>query len=338
MEQPMEGEQDSGKGWRNYSGSARDEQDVLYANMVNPATEDNTEWIDISKLLSAQGDQKILVMAGTDHGVVTMSETVAMSIPKIRVHLNQFHVLSDHPDNADQATQTSSSLSPKDSLRQMKIPKSNKLTAGKFNDVSHTQALAAKRQELLREEKKKLARQAHQQLSEAGKVLQRATTLQEVENAQQTRRQTRQSLREFESSSSLIKGRHTQRLRTKRSRHKLGAAERRYIMRQADADYVTNMPRPESYDDLLQETLARFRALLKPPAATFTEQLPADVESNPTLIAVVLILFEDYLGIRSDEDTPLTRVFNRVLAKDFISVMKNERPDVIYSLITGDYT
>src|SRR5690554_113224 len=98
------------------------------------------------------------------------------------------------------------------------------------------------------------------------------------------------------------------------------------------------MPRPESYDEVLQEALARFRALLKPPTATFTEQLPAGVESNPIVIAFVLILFEDYLGVKPDEDTPLTRVFNRMLAKDFVSVMKNERPDVIYSIATGDYT
>lgn len=97
------------------------------------------------------------------------------------------------------------------------------------------------------------------------------------------------------------------------------------------------MPRPQSYDALLQEALARFRSLLKPPTGPFTERLPPDVESNPTVIAVVLVLFQDYLGVQASEDTLLTRAFNRMLARDFIAVMKNERPDVIYSIATGDY-
>ncbi|KAF9432405.1 hypothetical protein BGZ76_010847 [Entomortierella beljakovae] len=98
-----------------------------------------------------------------------------------------------------------------------------------------------------------------------------------------------------------------------------------------------NMTRLDYYDEILQHALTRFRALLKPPTGTFTGQLPANVESNPTVIAVVLVLFNDYLGIKAREDTPLTRGFSRLLAIGFISAMKIERPDVIHSIATGDY-
>ncbi|KAF9941975.1 hypothetical protein BGZ65_000316 [Modicella reniformis] len=90
------------------------------------------------------------------------------------------------------------------------------------------QALAVKRQKLLRDDKNEPTMQALQDLSKAGKVLQTATSIQEIEDAQQARRQTRQPLQAFESSSVLVKDRHTQRLRTERARHTLGAAERRH--------------------------------------------------------------------------------------------------------------
>ncbi|KAG0205942.1 hypothetical protein BGX28_002534 [Mortierella sp. GBA30] len=93
------------------------------------------------------------------------------------------------------------------------------------------------------------------------------------------------------------------------------------------------------FDKMLLELLARFRSALKPQTANFTKQLPNNVESNPVLITAILIMFEDF-GLQFAKDTPddLTSLGVHLLAQDFITVMKNERPDVIYSMATGDFT
>ncbi|KAG0006403.1 hypothetical protein BGZ65_008448 [Modicella reniformis] len=124
--------------------------------------------------------------------------------------------------------------------REIMIPKSNKMTAGQINNISHTQAFMQRRQRLLDEDKNEPVRHTLQRLSECGKELARATTVQEVEHAQETRRQARQPLREFESTKSAVRNRHTLRLRSERAWHKLGAAERRHIQQHGDKDRVGN--------------------------------------------------------------------------------------------------
>ncbi|KAF8957865.1 hypothetical protein BGZ46_002089 [Entomortierella lignicola] len=91
------------------------------------------------------------------------------------------------------------------------------------------------------------------------------------------------------------------------------------------------MPPHESYDGILELLLARFRSLLKPPAAVFAEQLPADLESNPFLISIVITLLEN-LGYTCTESMPhdLNLLAHHLVAIDFISAMKVERPDIIH--------
>lgn len=99
------------------------------------------------------------------------------------------------------------------------------------------------------------------------------------------------------------------------------------------------MPRLGPHDGVFELLLARFRSLIKPQAAVFTKQLPADLESNQLLISIVMRLMKE-IGFAYNESSPyiLNLLYHRALAIDFISVMKIERPDIIYSFATGDFT
>ncbi|KAK3842547.1 MAG: hypothetical protein J3R72DRAFT_490350 [Linnemannia gamsii] len=90
------------------------------------------------------------------------------------------------------------------------------------------------------------------------------------------------------------------------------------------------MPRLSLDDGVLEVFVARFLSLNKPPAAVFTKQLPADVESNQRLIMVAMALLTN-VGYVTKEGIPhdLGLLYHRALAIDFISAVKVERPDII---------
>ncbi|KAF9571256.1 hypothetical protein EC968_000799 [Mortierella alpina] len=60
----------------------------------HPAIEDRADKIDISELLkNCNGKDRQVVFSGTDYGLVTMSETVGLTLPQIEYHLNRFDKL-----------------------------------------------------------------------------------------------------------------------------------------------------------------------------------------------------------------------------------------------------
>ncbi|KAF8947213.1 hypothetical protein BGZ47_009936 [Haplosporangium gracile] len=94
------------------------------------------------------------------------------------------------------------------------------------------------------------------------------------------------------------------------------------------------MPRLTPNDGILEVYLARFLAVVEPPPADFTNQLPADVESIPLLISFVMeVLTEMGFEYTESISQELGALYHRALAIDFISVMKVERPDVIDSFL-----
>ncbi|KAF9079223.1 hypothetical protein BGX27_006774, partial [Mortierella sp. AM989] len=123
-------------------------------------------------------------------------------------------------------------------MRKIKLPKSNKITANQINDISLTRGTGKRREKQLRKDDGVQARSALQQLSDAGRNIQGALTLNEIEDAQKERRNTRKTLREFENSPTRVKDRRTLRLRTERSWRKLGGAERRYIQQHGEKDHL----------------------------------------------------------------------------------------------------
>ncbi|KAF9080159.1 hypothetical protein BGX27_005686, partial [Mortierella sp. AM989] len=114
---------------------------------LHPATEDKTEMLDLSDLsqimTNSRGKRRAISYAGTDYGVCTMSETVALTEDQIKGHLNrywQLQGLADTLDNADdpaeppvvaphEETIVNSGHSHKDMEQSLKLPKAYKITA-----------------------------------------------------------------------------------------------------------------------------------------------------------------------------------------------------------------
>ncbi|KAI7826959.1 hypothetical protein BC939DRAFT_475637 [Gamsiella multidivaricata] len=81
----------------------------------------------------------------------------------------------------------------------------------------------------------------------------------------------------------------------------------------------------------------RFLSLLKPPPAVFTQEIPANVLENPMVIALALMALRMTGCTIPDGNTPTeTRLFETIAAREFITAVMRERPDVVYSMATGD--
>ncbi|KAG0329369.1 hypothetical protein BGZ99_002375 [Dissophora globulifera] len=84
--------------------------------------EEATEFLDITEILSdACRKKRQVVFSGTDYGLCTISETVALTLEEIQVHLNRYQVLSglpseiEEPDVSYTATLSASMKRDKDS-------------------------------------------------------------------------------------------------------------------------------------------------------------------------------------------------------------------------------
>ncbi|KAF9982878.1 hypothetical protein BGZ75_005658 [Mortierella antarctica] len=78
-------------------GAAQRPQTFTAPTWARFAVEDNTENLDLTQLQNitthARGKRRLLVFAGTDYGVVKMSETVAVTQAQIQTHINRYHQL-----------------------------------------------------------------------------------------------------------------------------------------------------------------------------------------------------------------------------------------------------
>ncbi|KAF9271097.1 hypothetical protein BGZ68_004264, partial [Mortierella alpina] len=77
---------------------------------------------------------------------------------------------------------------------------------------------------------------AYATISDKANSLTTATTIVEVNTANEARKRVRKTIRTFETSKARQKDRHTARLRTVRAWNKLGAAERRFIKERVKED------------------------------------------------------------------------------------------------------
>ncbi|KAK3828311.1 MAG: hypothetical protein J3Q66DRAFT_306632 [Benniella sp.] len=183
-------------------------------------TEELVQNLDITVLCqqAEPWSERKITFSGSDYGLITMSETVPVSVQRVHAHLTGYEKLINP------------STPQKDAVELLKIPRSFKITAGLLHDVGFARNLMENRLQLLKQPQHEPTRLAYGTLSTAGKLMQHARTVNELKDAQMSRRTVRNTLRGFETSRSILKIRRTKNLRTKRAVQSLAAAERRYIL------------------------------------------------------------------------------------------------------------
>ncbi|CAO3565153.1 unnamed protein product [Mortierella alpina] len=89
-------------GGRTRSGTTSKAPRITTPTWAHATVEDSTDRLDLTALLqsstNARGRPRTVVFAGTDYGVVKMSETVALTRSEIEAHLNRYHQLFDVPE------------------------------------------------------------------------------------------------------------------------------------------------------------------------------------------------------------------------------------------------
>ncbi|KAF9947605.1 hypothetical protein BGZ72_010427 [Mortierella alpina] len=184
-------------------------------------TEDATEYLDISQLMSTSGHERQIVFSGTDYGLCTMSETVPQTLEEIQVHINRYNLLKGKLPGGDQTPATSKGREPSPSkgpepppskdpdqppiadaeavpavtrsqerrrmLQALKLPRAHRTTAKQINDVSHSMQTGRRRERRLK--KNTRAKAAQGELAKLENVLLRATTMEDIDRAQANRRQ-----------------------------------------------------------------------------------------------------------------------------------------------------
>ncbi|KAG0242621.1 hypothetical protein BGX31_000077 [Mortierella sp. GBA43] len=156
---------------------------------ANPCTEDKSKFIDISELQSSN-----IVFGGTDYGLRTMSRAVPLTMDVVRAHQNRYSILSSEDDDtADVPEEPVYSL-----------PPSFSITAQQVDSKTHTIKVRRKRERKLRNnDSVKSALQAVSTNS-----LKVASPMSELDEAQETRRSHRPTIRAFETQPSLQHDRH----------------------------------------------------------------------------------------------------------------------------------
>ncbi|KAK3818261.1 MAG: hypothetical protein JOS17DRAFT_382955 [Linnemannia elongata] len=92
------------------------------------------------------------------------------------------------------------------------------------------------------------------------------------------------------------------------------------------------MPRLGHNDRALEGLLARFRAVMKPPPAVFTKQLPADVESIPLLISFVMVELTK-MGFACTESIPHEVMFHHYIPRFILKTFAEN-----FSLNNSEFT
>ncbi|CAO3572405.1 unnamed protein product [Mortierella alpina] len=185
-----------------------------------PAAEDKPTRIDLSSFIkNARGKKRLLAFAGTDYGLVTMSETVPLSLSQVQASFNRFELLRD-----DEAGTGTSTPLPNESLDDLRLPRSNRITAAQVNEVTRSHCITKRRARRLRTNLS--AKAAMVRISKPECSLSLADTLAAVDHAHSERKAVAHVLRQFETSNSRQKDLHTVALRTKRAWQVLCAQER----------------------------------------------------------------------------------------------------------------
>jgi hypothetical protein len=210
-------------------------------SLANPRVEDNAHLIDLSGL---QTSSKV-VFGGTDYGLATMSKTVPLTTSVIQTHLNRFQILNgkyihfkqqevDHGELYNNNTTNGMCLyciaiDMKDESVDMPpftpLPPAFSITAPQLDSTTHTISVRRKRErKLAKDESVKTALKAVSEQSFAT-----ATSMSDVDKAQEVRRKHGQTLREFYASAQQQHDSHHQELRTARAYQVFASNERKFL-------------------------------------------------------------------------------------------------------------
>jgi len=208
------GESSSSSSNNNNNKKSSKDAKMTIPTLANPCTQDKAKYIDLSKL---QDNKRVsLVLSGTDYGLATMSRTVPLRMDTIEAHYNRYWALIDHNEDASDLP-ADPTYSP--------LPPSFSITAPQLDSTTHSGKMREKRERKLRnDESVKAALQAV-----SGEPVRIASSMSEVDKAQETARVHRPTLRAFETSASRQHDQHHQELRTGRAYQKFAAAERKFV-------------------------------------------------------------------------------------------------------------
>ncbi|KAG0250577.1 hypothetical protein BGZ95_007155, partial [Linnemannia exigua] len=202
-----------------------------------PALEDRTESLYLNNIISTAAgadSNKAVGFSSDDPGLSTMQVSATLGHGRVSQYVRQyfetpnpFGVLGDY----DMLKEEDESESPAEAV--VDLPPISRITAPLINDLSFSHKHAKSRERDLAADcdASKAAREAMRRLSDT--PISTATTLDEVNAAQEVRRRSRQDSRSFFSSNKRRRQAKTQRLRTKRTYATLAAEQRRGIKTEA---------------------------------------------------------------------------------------------------------
>ncbi|KAG0258671.1 hypothetical protein DFQ27_004523 [Actinomortierella ambigua] len=246
------GEKSSGCGKNNSGGKSSQDgghggggasQKKITATWDQPTVEDHPQLLDISDLEKhAKKQEKHIVFDGTDHGICTMSETVALTRQEIGIHISRYQSATqiqsrDFSSSASAALASgSASTTPTTGVQNaqsLKLKRSYKMSARQVNKVSRMHKLAKHRERVLAQMSNAAAKRALDTTSRPENSLGTADSMEKISRAHMARSKVQDTLQAFESINRMLKMKRTQRLRTERTWAKLCAAERRYLQQHA---------------------------------------------------------------------------------------------------------
>ncbi|KAF9355572.1 hypothetical protein BGX26_006383 [Mortierella sp. AD094] len=186
--------------------------------------------IDISDLEA----NSVIAFSGTDYGLKTMSECVPMTRSGIEIHLNRFDSLQGlEPDLDPDPDPGNESNAPKletmESARPLKTSESNKITAARINELSHTRMMTLKQQRRVQGNKEVCG--ALKRLADVRKNINDDPTLENIDKATVEMRESRGIIQPFHNSNKRKHEKRHTNIMTKVAYSKLAAIERGKILK-----------------------------------------------------------------------------------------------------------
>ncbi|KAG9319457.1 hypothetical protein KVV02_006684 [Mortierella alpina] len=121
------------------------ESDTAVAPWTHHHVEDTAEKLNIQQLIADnnKNNKRKVIFAGTDYGLVTMSETSALTLSEVHSHMNRYQVLYDHDKTENQDEQ--------ETLATMTSPSPTfKVTTARINHATFSRRAGRRRELRLR--------------------------------------------------------------------------------------------------------------------------------------------------------------------------------------------
>ncbi|KAF9162185.1 hypothetical protein DFQ26_003778 [Actinomortierella ambigua] len=224
------GVKNSGGGKSSQGGGHGDggaSQKKTTATWDRPTVEDRLQLLDISDLEKhAEAQDKHIVFAGTDCGICTMSETVALTRQEIETHIARYQSATQTQSSASSSSASaalvsgSASTTPTTGVKNaqsLKLKSSYKMSARQVNEASHTHKLVKHRERALEQTRNAAAKRALDTISKPENSLSTADSMEKISRADMARSRVWDTPQAFKSTNRMLKMKRTQRLRAERT-------------------------------------------------------------------------------------------------------------------------